>query len=171
MQETADELMEKVKKRGNPPTENEKATFITDGNEQYTNALSEYFDEKTINYGQVIKIRENGKVVGKLRIIVLGEVDGLIDTVYIERYNLTARLDISRLVRKSLCFSKCKKMLDFHLDLFQCYINLIRPHSALTIKTEKGLKNIKRTPCMVEGITDHAWTWKEFLMFKVDINP
>lgn len=85
--------MEKVKKRGKNPTENEKATFITDGNEQYTNALSENFDEKTINYGQVIKIRENGKVVGKLRITVFGDVDGLIDTVYIERYNLTARLN------------------------------------------------------------------------------
>jgi hypothetical protein len=37
----------------------------------------------------------------------------------------------------------------------------------LTIKTEKGEKNIERTPCRVEGITDHIWTWKELLMPKV----
>ena len=97
-------------------------------------------------------------------------VHGFMDTVYIERYNLTSRLDISRLVRKSLCFSKCKQMLDNHLDVYQCYINFIRPHSTLTIKTEKGEKDIERTPCMVEGITDHIWTWEEFLMFKGGVN-
>ena len=53
------------------------------------------------------------------------------------------------------------------LDVYQCYNNLIRVNSALTIKTEKGEKNIERTPCMAEGITDHIWTWKELLMFKI----
>jgi len=72
---------------------------------------------------------------------------------------------ISRLVRESLCFSKCKKMLDNHLDVYQCYNNLIRVNSALTIKTKKGEKNIGRTPCMAEGISDHIWTWKGLLMF------
>jgi hypothetical protein len=58
-------------------------------------------------------------------------------------------------------------MLDNHLDVYQCYNNLIRGNSALTIKTEKGEKNRGRTPCRVEGITDHVWTWKELLMLKV----
>jgi IS1 transposase. len=89
-----------------------------------------------------------------------------IDTVYLERYSLTLRHGISRLVRESLCFSKCKEMLDNHLDMYQCYNNLIRVNSALTIKTKKGEKDIERTPCMVEGITDHIWRWKELLMFK-----
>ncbi|MBW2663021.1 MAG: IS1 family transposase, partial [Deltaproteobacteria bacterium] len=72
----------------------------------------------------------------------------------------------SRFVRKTICFSKCKNMLDDHLDVFQCYNNFIRTNSALTIETPKGIKNIERTSCMAEGITDHPWTWKEFLMFK-----
>jgi hypothetical protein len=76
------------------------------------------------------------------------------------------RMDVSRLVRKTLCFSKCKNMLDNHLDIFQCYSNLIKPHSALTIENIKGVKDIERTPCMAEEITDHIWTWKELLMFK-----
>jgi IS1 family transposase len=171
VQDTADELIGLIKKRGKQPTEDEKATFFSDGNTQYTHALLEDFDEKTINYGQIIKQREKGRVVGKTRTIVLGTIDGTIDTVHIERYNLTVRHGISRLVRKSICFSKCKEMLDDHLDVYQCYINLIRPHSTLTMKTEEGHKNIEQTPCMAEGITDHIWTWEEFLMFKGGVNP
>jgi hypothetical protein len=58
-------------------------------------------------------------------------------------------------------------MLNNHLDVYQCYNNLIRVNSVLTIKTEKSVRNIERTPCMAEGISDHVWTWKELLMFKI----
>ncbi|MEA2075414.1 MAG: IS1 family transposase, partial [Euryarchaeota archaeon] len=167
VQATADKLMETVRKRGKKPTETEKATFISDGNDQYAKAILDNFEAETVNYGQLIKEREKGRVVGKTRMVIFGEVDEAgIDTVYVERYNLTLRHGISRLVRKSLCFSKCKEMLDNHLDVYQCYNNLIRVNSALTIKTKKDEKNIERTPCMAEGIADHIWTWKELLMFK-----
>lgn len=160
--------METVRKRGKKPAEDGKATFISDCNDQYINALLNNFEAETINYGQLIKEREKGRVVSKTRMIIFGEVDDAgIDTIYVERYNLTLRHGISRLVRKSLCFSKCKEMLDNHLDVYQCYNNLIRVNSALTIKTKKGEKNIVRTPCMAEGITDHIWTWKELLMFNL----
>jgi hypothetical protein len=46
-------------------------------------------------------------------------------------------------------------MLDDHLDVYQCYNNLIGVNSALTIETKKGERNIERTPCMAEEITDH----------------
>jgi hypothetical protein len=157
--------MKTVRKRGKIPTKDEKAMFVSDGNDQYTKAIIKNFDVEMINYGQLIKEREGGRVVGKTRTIIFGKVDD-IDTIYVERYNLTLRHGISRLVRKSLCFSKCKEMLDNHLDVYQCYNNLIRVNSALTIKTEKDEKNIERTPCMAEGITDHIWTWKELLTFK-----
>jgi hypothetical protein len=52
-----------------------------------------------------------------------------------------------------------------YLDLYQC--NFIRTHSALTIKTPKGIRNIEMTPCMAEGISKHPWTWKEFLMVNI----
>jgi hypothetical protein len=87
------------------------ATFFSDGNDQYTKAIVKNFDVETINYGQLIKEREEGRVVGKTRTIIFGEVDSL-DTSYVERYYLTLRHGISRLVWKSLCFSKCKEMLD-----------------------------------------------------------
>jgi IS1 family transposase len=168
IQDTANELIKKTKKRGKKPTKEKKATFISEGNDQYVKALTDNFDEETINYGQLVKEREGGRVVRKTRRIIFGDVEyGGIDTVYIERYNNTLRHNISRLVRKTLCFSKCKEMLDDHLDVHQCYNNLIRTNLALTIKMEKGVKNIERTPCMVEGITDHVWDWNEMLRFRI----
>jgi len=170
VQETADKLIETVKKRGKKPTKGEKATFASDGNDQYVKALTDNFDEKTINYGQLIKEREGGRVVHKTRKIILGEIGhGDIETVYIERYNNTLRHGISRLVRKTLCFSKCKGVLDNHLDVYECYNNLIRLDSGLTIKTKKGERNIERTPCIAEGITDHVWDWNEMLWYKIGL--
>ena len=47
---------------------------------------------EAINYGQLVKEREGGRVVGKIRTIIFGEIDDVdIDTVYIERYILTLR--------------------------------------------------------------------------------
>ncbi len=168
VQETADKLMEAIRRRSKIPTKKEKATFTSDGNDQYTNALLKNFEEDTINYGQLIKERGDGRIVSKTRVIIFGNVnEGDMETVYIERYNLTLRHGISRLVRKSLCFSKCKEMLDNHLDVYQCYNNLIRINSALTIKTKKGERDIERTPCMAENITDHIWDWNELLRFRI----
>ncbi len=159
VQATADKLMKTVRKRGTLPTQHKKATFASDGNDQYTKAILKNFDVETVNYGQLVKERERGRVVGKTRTIIFGDVDDeCIDTVYVERYNLTLRHGISRLVRKSLGFSKCEEMLDNHLDAYQCYNNLIRVNSALMIKTKKGATNIERTPCMAEGITNYIWT-------------
>ena len=167
-QEIADRLIKKIKERGKPPSKDNKADFASDGNDQYTKGILKYFDEKTVNYGQLIKERKGGRVVKKTRAIVFGSMDEKdMETVYIERYNLTLRNGISCLIRKTICFSKSTDMFDNYLDVYQCYNNMVRVNSALTIKTKKGEKNIERTPCMVERITDPVWTWKELLMFKV----
>ena len=132
-----------MKKRGKLPTQDDKASFFSDGNDQYTTALLENLDVDTINYGQLIKMRENGRVVSKTKKIIFGVLDeGDIETVVVERYNLTLRHGISRFVRKTICFSKCKNMLDDHLDVFQCYNNFIRTNSTLTIEeTLRGLES------------------------------
>ena len=72
VQATANKLMETVRKRGKKPTEDEKATFISDGNDQYINAILDNFEAETIDYGQLIEEREKGRVVGNLTSLLLG---------------------------------------------------------------------------------------------------
>ncbi len=156
VQGTCNKLFQKLSVRCKEPTKDEKATFVSDGNEQYTNAIEKYYLTETVNYAQLVKVKEGGRLVSKEKRTIFGKVDW-IETVLIERYNLTLRLGISRLVRDTLCFSKAKGMLDKHLELYQCYSNLIRKHIGLGGKT----------PCMAEGITNHKWTWEEMLTFKI----
>ena len=163
-QKTCDKLIRKLCVRCKNPTAENKATFYSDGNDQYVNSIEKYYNIDTVNYGQLIKVKENGRVVRKEKMVVLGE-PGWIDTVYIERHNLTLRTGISRLVRKTLSISKVEDMLDKQMDLYEAYTNLIRLHTGLTIRRE-GERNIRRTPCMAEEITNHRWSWKELLTFK-----
>ena len=60
-------------------------------------------------YGQLVKIRENGRVVRKEKRIIYGNPDlGDIETTNVENYNGILRERIGRLVRKTKCFSKRK---------------------------------------------------------------
>ena len=68
--------------------ENHRHNLFSDGNDQYTKAIIKNFDVETINYGQLIKEREEGRVVGKTRTIIFGKVND-IDTSYVERYIFT----------------------------------------------------------------------------------
>ncbi len=163
-QETCDRLIRKLCVRCKQPTPENKASFYSDGNPQYKSSILKYFLEENINYGQLIKIRENGRVVRKEKKVIIGD-PGWIETVFVERLNLTIRNGISRLVRKTIGISKEDEMLKNQIDLYEAYYNIIRHHSGLTIK-EEGKKNIMRTPLMAEEITDHSWTWEEFLKFK-----
>ncbi len=56
VQNTADGLIAMVKKYGKAPAKNAKATFVSDGNDQYH--VLKNFDADTINYGQLVKERQ-----------------------------------------------------------------------------------------------------------------
>ena len=62
------------------------------------------------------------------------------------------------------------------LSLFQVYHNFVLPHASLrwplaeAVATHgKGSAKMwhSRTPAMAAGLTDHVWTLKEVLMFRV----
>ena len=54
----------------------EKLEVFTDGNDDYVYMLPHYFDVENLNYGQLVKLRdENGRLIGKERRIIFGEVD------------------------------------------------------------------------------------------------
>jgi hypothetical protein len=86
-------------------------------------------------------------------------------TAYVERTHLTMRLFNSRLVRKTVAYSK-------HLDLHKAaavwedaIYNLGRPVKTLRIQAKDAPTRrwIPRTPAMASGLTDHIWTVKELL--------
>ena len=49
------------------PFPDNKIEIFTDGNDDYTHILSDYYADTCINYGQLIKIRDKGRVVDKER--------------------------------------------------------------------------------------------------------
>jgi hypothetical protein len=96
--------------------------------------------------------------------------EGKINIAYIERLNLTIRNSLARFVSKSM---NCSKILDEHahaLDFFQAWYNFAKPHKSLRLRVDQGRKKwMQRTPAMAEGLTDHIWTIKELMTFRMPI--
>nr|MDO8080338.1 IS1 family transposase [Candidatus Freyarchaeota archaeon] len=125
---------------------------------------------KDLVYVQLIKERGKGnRVVKTHKRIVFGEEElGKANTSYVERNNLTVRQSIARFVRKTLSFSKRRKQHRNHLKLYKAWYNLVKTHSSLKVKSNRpGRKWEYRTPAMAAGITDHIWTMKELMTYRV----
>ena len=149
-------MIEQLFSRTKLPVPNNKIEVFTDGNDDYTYVLPEYYADICINYGQLIKIREKGRVVDKEKRIIYGELDlNDIETTDIENFNGILRERIGRLVRKTKCFSKYKTRLECAIQLFQFYWDFINEFKRGT------------SPAMLEELTDHPWTWHEFFYFQL----
>ncbi|MDR2203951.1 MAG: hypothetical protein LBE76_06615, partial [Nitrososphaerota archaeon] len=75
---------------------------FTDGNDDYVYVLPQCFVLGLIDYGQLIKIREHGRVVGREKIVVYGEPSlGDIEAIGVEIFNGVLCERLGRLVRKS----------------------------------------------------------------------
>jgi IS1 family transposase len=85
-----------------------------------------------------------------------------ISTSYVERQNLTMRMGMRRFTRLTNAFSKKVENLADAVSLHYAHYNFCRVHSSLTIPGENG-KNIKRTPAMATGVTDHVWSLVELV--------
>jgi hypothetical protein len=99
-----------------------------------------------------------------------------INTSFVERMNLTMRHIVSRLHRKTLCFSKKREYLEWHLNLSIAYYHFVLTHRGLRrplpdpIPTNGNGSPKKweyRTPAMSTFLTQHIWTMKELLTFRV----
>src|SRR5262249_55486727 len=92
-----------------------------------------------------------GKVVKVERVTVLGEPE-YISTSYVERQNLTLRMQCRRFTRLTNAFSKKLENHMAAVALYAAWYNFCRIHEALRI-----------TPAMQLGITDHIWTIGELI--------
>ena len=121
-------------------------------------------------YLQVVKQRENGRIVGvKLRVIY-GDKEQVLQllgksTSYIERTHLTMRLFNGRLTRKTLAFSKLLAMYCASAVWEDLVYNLARPLKTLRLEVfdDPRRRWQPRSPAMAAKLTDHIWTVKELL--------
>lgn len=135
----------------------------------------------SLKYARVCKKRKNGRVIEVVQDIVFGDPaevmkllgvnsGGSINTAYIERLNLTIRNSLARFVRKSMNCSKILKRHSNALDFFQAWYNFVKPHKSLRLEINQENKRwMQRTPAMAEGLTDHIWTIRELLDFRIPV--
>lgn len=127
-----------------------------------------------LNYATVHKRREKGRVVEVLTKVVMGALGVVlallggkkISTSYLERHNGTDRHRNARKGRKTYRFSKEFFMHEALTHLTTYSYNFCWPVRTLRVKT--GHRRYRqRTPAMAAGLTDHVWSFQEWLAFPV----
>ena len=103
-----------------------------------------------------------------MKSIAHSPISSHINTAFIERNNLTIRERNRRLTRKTLGFSKRKKLLISSLNIYFGIYHFVKTHKGLRTQIDqKERKWMQRTPMMAAGITDHVWTLSELINFRV----
>ena len=155
-QETCRAMFEKLTLETKTPSLSEKLQVFSDGNDDYTVVLPEYYPVAFVDYGQLVKIKKRGKLVGKIKTVVYGSPQlEDIETTNVENHNGIFRERVGRLVRKTKCVSKKKSRLVSAVGLFQFYWNFINEFERDT------------SPGMMEGLADHIWSWGEFFDYHI----
>ena len=121
-QNTCSEMIQKLSEVTKKPSCFDMLNLFTDGNDDYTFVLPKHYPLGLVDYGQLVKIKEKGRLVGKERWVVYGDLTlGEIETTDVENFNGILRERLGRLVRKTKCFAKAKRRLVCSIGLFQFY--------------------------------------------------
>jgi IS1 family transposase len=140
----------------------------------------------TLLYAQVVKsyrrrrlVRGTHRVVFGTRLAieqVLTRCGWTINTAFVERLNLDLRQCVAAIGRRVNTLCQGEAGLRDQLVLFQVYHNFVLPHASLRqalaepIPTNgSGSAKVWRpcTPAMAAGLTDHVWSLKEVLLYRV----
>jgi transposase-like protein/IS1 family transposase len=97
---------------------------------------------------------------------LLSRVEGCSDfnTAFIERLNGTFRERLASLTRKCRHAAARMETLEAGMYLVGCTYNFCLPHQELSKKTHFGRPT---TPAMAAALTDHIWSFRELLWYKV----
>jgi IS1 family transposase len=137
-------------------------------------------------YAQVIKTTRRRRLVRVSRRVVFGTLAAIeqvlaahgwqINTAFIERVNLTIRQHVAAVGRRVMTLCQGEDGLRQQLTLYHTYYNFCLPHTSLRLplpqpEPTNGNGTAKcwqpRTPAMAAGLTDHVWTLREVLLFRV----
>lgn len=136
--------------------------IAADGFKPYVNAVEEAFGTD-VDFAQLVKLYTDDepspeehrvRYKGAVKVSITGRPDlHRIGTSYIERGNLTTRMQQRRFTRETNGFSKDIDQHRAAVALHVCWYNLVRVHETLRV-----------TPAMALGLTDHVWTVEELIL-------
>ena len=93
-----------------------------------------------------------------------------LNTAFIERINATFRSRLASLARRSRALLRNPDTLEPLMFLMGCIYNFCTFHKSLRLPgIVGGRKWIPRTPAIAAGLTDHIWSVKELLLFRVPL--
>ena len=137
-------------------------------------------------YAQVVKTTRRRRLVDVKHCVVFGTIEAAnhvlsplswqINTAFIERLNLTLRQHVAAIGRRTSMLCKGEDGLRQQLALYHGYYNFVLPHASLRqllaepVRTHgTGSAKLWRpcTPAMAAGLTDHVWSLKEVLLYRV----
>lgn len=135
--------------------------------------------DENLDYATVHKTRKRGRVVKVETKVVFGSKKRIekkltelpsntINTAYVERSNLNWRLWDAHLTRKSLLFAKSFRWLKAKFSICVGFYNFIRPHETLSRGDDRVFR--PNTPAMAAKLTDHQWSIKELLAYRIYVN-
>src|SRR5205809_5628823 len=132
---------------------------------------------KTVRRRRLVRVRHR-VVFGTLEAVnqVLAPLGWQINTAFVERINLTIRQHVAAVGRRVSTLCKGEDGVRQQLALYHVYYNFCLPHASLrhpllppepTHGTGSAKRWQPRTPTMAAGLTDHVWTLREVLLFRV----
>jgi len=148
-----------------------RVQLTTDGLKQYLVAVEGAFGWNGVDYAMLVKIYGEApegpqrryspaKLISAEKTWVMGNPDeDHVSTSYVERQNLSMRMNIRRLTRLTNGFSKKVENHVHAMALWFMYYNFCRKHETLT----KNAGGIHTTPAMAAGVSDHVWKLEEIL--------
>lgn len=140
-----------------------RVQLTTDGHKMYLTAVQDAFGTG-IDYAQLVKVYGNDPVEGQKRYspavctgcekhkLIGRPKQKDISTSYIERQNLTMRMQMRRFTRLTNAFSKKIENHIHSIALFYMWYNFVRIHQTLRV-----------TPAMEAGISQHVWSLTELV--------
>ena len=137
-------------------------------------------------YAQVIKTMRRRRLVHVRHRVVFGTLEAIqqvlaacgwqINTAFVERLNLTIRQHVAAVGRRVSTLCKGEDGMRQQLALSHVYYHFCLPHASLRVPLPQplptnGTGSAKQwqpqTPAMAAGLTDHVWTLREVLLFRV----
>ena len=135
---------------------------------------------------QVIKTVRRRRLVSVKHRVVFGTLERVnqvlaacgwqINTAFVERLNLTIRQHGAAVGRRVTTLCKGEAGLRQQLALYHVYDNFCLPHASVRLplpqpEPTNGSGSARQwrpcTPAMAAGLTDHVWTLREVLLFRV----